>query len=242
MALDVALMQRARETGESVFRVYGWATPTLSFGRHQSACGDYEPARLRAEGIEVVRRPTGGRALLHDREVTYSVTAPVAAGDGLRATCDRINDLLMNALSRLGVPAVAATSGTRAPAPTATPCFAEPAAGELMVDGRKLVGSAQWRDDGALLQHGSILLEDDQSRIASLRCSSGPHVALRAPATLREALGRRPAFEEVAAALFSSVRALADTRATALPHERLLHREAALGEARFRDPAWTWRR
>ena len=76
MALDEALMSRARRSGETVLRVYGWAAPTLSFGRHQRALGEYDEAALLRAGVGVVRRPTGGRALLHDREVTYSVTAP----------------------------------------------------------------------------------------------------------------------------------------------------------------------
>src|SRR3954466_12069034 len=82
MALDEALMARAIETGEWVLRVYSWATPTLSLGRNQTARGRYDLGRIRERGLGVVRRPTGGRAILHDREITYSVTAPVdAAGD-----------------------------------------------------------------------------------------------------------------------------------------------------------------
>src|SRR5689334_6142775 len=75
MAIDHALMARARRTGERVLRVYTWSAPTLSLGRHQSARGRIDPKVIEAHGVSLVRRPTGGRALLHHREVTYSVTA-----------------------------------------------------------------------------------------------------------------------------------------------------------------------
>src|SRR5271154_4919364 len=98
MALDHALLARAARTGECVLRVYSWRSPTVSFGRHQRTAGGYDHLHLAA-----VRRPTGGRAVLHDREATYSVTAPVTRP--LRATYARINRLLLDALHRLGVDA-----------------------------------------------------------------------------------------------------------------------------------------
>src|SRR5215210_2955869 len=85
MARDVALMHRARSTGEVVFSIYQWTTPTLSLGRNQRAKGCYDLDRMRSCGIDVVRRPTGGRALLHHREVTYSVTTAVESTDSLHA-------------------------------------------------------------------------------------------------------------------------------------------------------------
>jgi lipoate-protein ligase A len=241
MALDEALMARARRTGESVLRVYGWASPTLSLGRNQRAAGEYDEAELAAQGIEVVRRPTGGRAILHHREITYSVTAPVVAEEGLAGAYIRLNLLLVTALESLGVRSTPAPSRGRALAPSTTPCFAEPAAGELVtLDNRKLVGSAQWRDDGALLQHGSILVHDDQARLADLTRRRIPPVP--APSTLSESLGRSPAPAEVAEALFDAVRRLADAHADALPSDALLDDDAGRLALRYRDPAWTWRR
>ena len=171
MALDEALLQRAGTSGNAVFRVYTWAEPTLSFGRNQTARGMYDPKRAREQGIAVVRRPTGGRSLLHHREVTYSVTAPVDKAGSFRESYARINRLLVDGLARLGVAVELASPRERSLPPSAAPCFERPAAGELVVDDRKLVGSAQWRDQGAMLQHGSILVEDDQGMIAELaRC------------------------------------------------------------------------
>ena len=106
MALDEALMARARRTGESVLRVYGWSRPTLSLGRNQRAVGLYREQALAERGIGVVRRPTGGRALLHDREITYSVTAPCEDNTALLTEYGRINALLgtptTNAFTNLG--------------------------------------------------------------------------------------------------------------------------------------------
>lgn len=240
MALDEALMARARRTGETVLRVYGWSEPTLSLGRNQRAVGVYREHALAERGIGVVRRPTGGRALLHHREITYSVTAPCEDGTALLTEYGRINALLCSALESLGVPVVVAIPRTRAPAPSAAPCFAEPARGELTLHGRKLVGSAQWRDRGAMLQHGSILVDDDQSSIAALLRE--PAAPTPAPATLRDALGRAPVMAEVGDALFGAVRTLADPEAAPLEIDRELACAATEIAERYRDDAWTWRR
>ena len=240
MALDEALMARARRTGEHVLRVYGWSEPTLSLGRNQRAIGVYLTAELERRGIGVVRRPTGGRALLHHREVTYSVTAPCAADAGLTAEYSRINLLLGSALATLGVDVAVAAPTRRSAPPGATPCFAEPARGELTFGGRKLVGSAQWRHDGALLQHGSILVDDDQASIPALMREP---VTLAGPAaTLRDALGRAPVLSEVAEALFAAVRTHLDPRALPLEREEALTQDTERLAIRFRDDTWTWRR
>jgi len=110
----------------------------------------------------------------------------------LRETYSRINRILQNGLSRLGVAVVAATSTERAAVPSVRPCFETPAEGELVAQGSKLVGSAQYRDDGALLQHGSILVNDDQSSLpdfaakwsAKKRIGSGARHASRVTRTL----------------------------------------------------------
>ncbi len=237
MAVDAGLLDRARATGEAVLRVYAWARPTLSFGRHETARGRFSPAHLAAAGVDAVRRPTGGRVLLHDHEVTYSVTAPALNDEPLRESYRAINQLLLDALRRLGVAAEEA-----APAPTPRPgsaaCFAEPNAGELVVGGRKLVGSAQVRDRDALLQHGSILLADDQPRITHL--ADAPITPAVPAATLADALGAAPSYERVRDALAAALAAryevlpaldTADVLAFAAPHR-----------TRYSSDEWTWRR
>ena len=241
MARDVGLMRRARETGESVFSIYGWTRPTLSFGRNQTAVGRYDLQRIRSLGIDTVRRPTGGRALLHHREVTYSVTAPAVAGVALRESYERINVILLAALARLGVGASIAEPDAPSPRPNDMPCFAAPSRGELISNGRKLVGSAQWREAGAVLQHGSILIEDDQSLIPLVAVAQDAAATLPTPATLTNELGRTPALEEVANAHRDAVREIEDPDAHALDESEV--RDYSTPElARFENELWTWRR
>lgn len=253
MALDDALLAHARDTAEVLVRVYTWDAPTLSFGRHQRTAGVYDAGRLAALGIATVRRPTGGRAVLHAREVTYSVAAPLGllapAGAALRASYARINAMLVAALRTLGVDARLAAPVGRAPRPDATPCFEVPTGGELVVgDGagaRKLVGSAQWQDDGALLQHGSILVDDDQSAVAGLAAHPGPPVP--APATLRAILGRAPSPDEIAAAIFGAAGSLAAGEpSTVAPLDpagcRALDAAADRRRPHYLGAEWTWRR
>ncbi len=168
MALDLALLDRARLSGEAVWRCYAWSRPTISFGRNEIVRGRFDAASLSRAALDAVRRPTGGRALLHSREVTYSVTAPVASDLPWRAAYAAINSILLRALRALGVDAMLVPDAeSEAVRPDGPVCFDRPAAGEITVHGAKLVGSAVWRERGAYLQHGSILLHDDQSLLAS---------------------------------------------------------------------------
>ncbi|HWE43160.1 MAG TPA: lipoate--protein ligase family protein [Gemmatimonadaceae bacterium] len=240
MAVDETLLRRAADTGEAVFRVYAWAGPTLSLGRNQPARDGYEPAALRDHGVSVVRRLTGGRAVLHHREVTYSVTAPDALGCALRDAYRRINEIIMSGLCSLGLDAAIAAPSGRAPLPSTAPCFEEPTEGELVLGGRKLVGSAQYRESGALLQHGSILVDDDQALVAELLRE--PVAPPPPPATLHQALGRIPQLDEVAAALFNAVRAREDPGAGELVPDHLFSEGVAAATERYRDDRWTWRR
>jgi lipoate-protein ligase A len=242
MALDEALMDRARITGEWVLRVYGWSRPTISLGRNQTARGCYDVDRIRAIDLEVVRRPTGGRAILHHREITYSITGPVADAGDLRNSYARINELLLAGLRALGADAQLASTAARSARPGMSPCFDHPSPGEVVLGGRKLAGSAQWRSDGALLQHGSILIGDDQSLLAML--SLEPTRDLPKPATLAEALGRSPSPAEAAEALRSAIRDIEGVHPSELlleADDELRARTSAL-VVRYRDDQWTWRR
>ncbi len=258
MAIDHALMHRAARTGEAVLRIYTWQEPTLSFGRHEVARGVYERTAIAAAGLAVVRRPTGGRAVLHDDEITYSVTAPLLSDDHAtapggarraraRALYAAINHLLLQGLARLGVAAQLA-SGDAAARPRslgAGPCFDTASDGELVVAGRKLVGSAQWREEGAVLQHGSMLIADHRSRLAALSPRSATAAGIPA-AALRDLLHRVPTPANVAVAFTA---ALDDALAAAdAPAARIMSSGpdiAAMTEelrGRYEDDAWTWRR
>ena len=240
MALDDALMRRAARTGEAVFRVYGWTAPTLSLGRNQRARHCYNLQAARDAGISFVRRPTGGRALLHDREITYSATLPAADPARARQAYSFINTVLLDGLSRLGVSASLA-GGTMAVPPGPRPCFDVPAEHEIAVGDRKLVGSAQWRHEGALLQHGSILIRDDQRWTNRLLCAPAADDP-PAAATLEDALGRAPTTAEVADALFEALGERVGTPVQRFVPEPLVTEEARVLREMYHDNAWTWRR
>lgn len=239
MALDEALMRRAARTGDAVIRIYGWSAPTLSLGRNQRARGCYNLRAAREMGVDFVRRPTGGRALLHDHEITYSTTLPLADAAQARAAYDFVNDVLLGGLARLGVNASRATT-TTSMSPGLRPCFDVPAEREIVVSGRKLVGSAQWRHGGTLLQHGSILVRDDQPRIAELM--KAPWDAMPAAATLAEALGREPSIEEVSVPILESLQIALGVRPEPLCPEPELERDVERLRVTYADDSWTWRR
>ncbi len=247
MALDHALVRRAADTGEAVLRVYGWSAPTLSLGRHQPTRDVYDTRLIQSLGVDVVRRPTGGRAVLHHREVTYSVAAPILDG-GIAAARHRVRDvyaavnqLLADALHSLGVQVSLAATGIRALTPgVGSPCFNDAAMGELVADERKLVGSAQWREGKALLQHGSILIDNDQFLLAQLAPSSAPARV----ATLRALLGRPPSLDEVSTALRraldNALERASQPPSTPLDPDSVSRAFSAL-RAHYADPGWTWR-
>ena len=171
MALDLALLDMAEGYGESWFRLYQWEPHCLSFGRHEPASRTYDIDRIRALGLDTVRRPTGGRAVWHASELTYAVAAPWQVFGSLRAAYLEIHSLLGEALGTLGIATSLAPRVQTAPLDSGG-CFSQPVGGEVLANGRKMVGSAQLRRGSALLQHGSILLEGGQGLLASLRRSS----------------------------------------------------------------------
>lgn len=243
MALDEALADGIREGGAPVLRLYRWSPPCLSLGRNQPAAGRYDDDALRRRGIDVVRRPTGGRAVLHHRELTYSVVMAEGALGSPRAAYAAVNRALVAGLRRLGVDArLQPRTGSRAPAPSLAPCFRDPVEGEVTAAGRKLVGSAQRRDRGVLLQHGSLLLDDDQDAVRALLRAPPARDDGDAPATLAALLPRLPTWDALVAALAGGWE-----EATGLPLEpgaptETERRRAAVHRARYADPAWTWHR
>jgi lipoate-protein ligase A len=241
MALDEALMESVGAGGEVVLRFYGWAPACLSLGRNQPAAGMYREEAIAAAGLGVVRRPTGGRAVLHDRELTYSVVTPAGLLGSARESYARVNRALAAGVRRLGVPArIQPAPAGRAPIPSLAPCFRDPAEGEVVVEGRKLIGSAQYREDKVVLQHGSLLLEDDQGRVANLLREPGPEE--ESPAVLSSYLRPIPDTQSLIAALLDGWREeVSGTVVPSEPSPAELARAATL-EERYADPAWTWRR
>lgn len=243
MALDAALMESVLAGGEPVVRFYRWSPPCLSLGRNQPAAGLYDEGALRARGIDVVRRPTGGRAVLHDRELTYSVVMPDGTLGSPRTAYATINRALVVGLRALGVDAaLKGASAARAAAPSIAPCFREPAEGEVVVAGRKLVGSAQYRESGVTLQHGSLLLEGDQDPVVELLLEPSIPVPADRPATLSEVLSPLPPWEALVAALADGWGEVVGGSLTASdPATAETKRAERLAED-FSAADWTWRR
>ncbi|KUO73134.1 MAG: lipoate--protein ligase [Desulfosporosinus sp. BRH_c37] len=165
MAVDEALLLTMAHTLEPqpVLRFYGWSPATLSLGYAQRYHKEVDEEACLTEGVEIVRRPTGGRAVLHQYELTYSVIAPAYdphVSGTVTESYLKISQALLRGLKALEVPAeMVACGGLNEVSSSA--CFDAPSWYELVVDGRKLVGSAQVRREGILLQHGSILLHLD---------------------------------------------------------------------------------
>jgi lipoate-protein ligase A len=230
MAIDAGLLAVAERTGRAFLRLYCFDPPCLSFGRNEPVTG-YDRAAIARLGVDVVRRPTGGRAVWHEHEVTYAVAAPIAAFGGLRLGYRAIHAWLAAALRTLGAEATLAPEG---PLPAVRAhggaCFAAPVGGEVLVDGRKLVGSAQARRGRALLQHGSVLLAGSQELARLVSREQG---ARGSDTTLAAVLRRHVSFAETAAALVEAWDARLIPPLAPLPR---------CSPARFQDPAWTWRR
>jgi lipoate-protein ligase A len=210
MAVDEAILAAVVDgTRLPTLRFYGWSPPCVTLGRSQPLA-DADLARCRAAGIDVVRRPSGGQAILHTDELTYSValcqTDARAEGGVLESYC-RLSKGLLAGLHRLGAEAAQAVPKKQPLAEPTPVCFEVPSDYEITFGGRKLVGSAQWRSRGGVLQHGSLPLRGDLMRIVELLVFSDDErqmrrQSLRARAvTLEEVLGREVPFSEVAQAL-----------------------------------------
>ncbi|MCI3920926.1 lipoate--protein ligase family protein [Paenibacillus sp. TRM 82003] len=177
MAADEAIMQ-AVGAGEAppTLRFFGWNPATLSIGYFQKAADEVRLYEVRARGLGFVRRPTGGRAVLHDAEVTYSIVVPEKY-PGLPSSVTEsyrvLSEGLVRGFRRLALDAAMVSLGSdeekaKYASVGSAACFDSPSWYELVVDGRKVAGSAQVRQHGAVLQHGSILLDLDVEQLFSL--------------------------------------------------------------------------
>jgi lipoate-protein ligase A len=242
MAVDEALAESVRAGGPPVLRVYRWSPPCLSLGRNQPSDG-YDRDEIRRRGLDVVRRPTGGRAVLHHRELTYSVATREGTLGGPRQSYAAINRALVAGLAPMGVPAHLQPAGTeRAPLPSLAPCFEQPVEGEVTAAGRKLVGSAQRSEGGVMLQHGSLPIEDDQSVVAELLRAEVQAAPAEPPATLAGLLGTAPDWDALVDALAAGWQ---ETLCVRLERSALTGEEVRRAEGfrvRYEDPAWTWHR
>ncbi len=206
MALDLALTDAVRNARSApVLRFYDWERPTVSLGYNQKA-GEIDLDYCRRSGIDVVRRPTGGRAVFHNREFTYSVIAsenePLLSG-GVLASYRAIGLALLEGLRLLGVDARMQRSESKGEnVKGSASCFAAAGRYEIIASGRKILGSAQRRMNGIILQQGSLLLSQPQTfEVFKNKQATASAV------TVRELVDRSVGFPETASAMEQGFRA-----------------------------------
>jgi len=257
MAVDESIAEAAA-AGDvpPTLRFYRWQIPTVSLGRFQKIA-DVNEVRISQQGFDMVRRATGGRAILHVDELTYSVAGPIAEphmAGGVMDAYLRFSNALLSGLMSLGLSAEKAGARARAGRELSAACFEMPSAYEITAAGRKLMGSAQSRRKGYVLQHGSLPLRGDVARLVdvlALPRAAQDHLRqqLRQQAvTLAEALELSPDsdqldFPRIAAAMADGFASTLDQDiepGTLSPNE--LRRSAELIRNRYTDPAWTRQR
>lgn len=252
MAVDEAILEHIGR-GESgpTLRLYAWEPACLSLGQAQPF-SDVDQALLTERGWDIVRRPTGGRAILHTDELTYSVIAPTdepAVAGTLLESYNRLAAGLLHAVRALGLQAEMKT-GPKQPVDATNPvCFEAPSAYEITVAGKKLIGSAQARRREGVLQHGSLPLVGDLTRItqalvfnsAEARHAAGARL-LRRATTVETVLGRPVDWDSAAAAFRDGFEQELDLRLTAgTLSASEADRAEALVQEKYAHPAWTGR-
>ena len=208
MAVDGRLLTAVEEADvpRTIVRFYSWTKPTISLGRNQKVEKAVDLEFCGEQGIDVVHRPTGGRAVLHDDELTYAIASNDAErfdGGSVYATYRRISEAMTEGYRRLGVDVVLAPDTSRrglSPKDRDDPCFVSPSRYELMVKGRKIVGSAQRRLRHGFLQHGSMLITCNRKLLARATRLTDPSVLDDEMAGVAECLVEAPTVDSMVSA------------------------------------------
>ena len=204
MAIDSALLEEVEHATEprTIVRFYRWKRPTVSLGRNQKVETAVDHRFCEQHGIDIVHRPTGGRAVLHDDELTYAVASNDSRlfGDTIYANYKSVSEALCDGFNRVGVPAVLAPETRRVPTHPGgmdLPCFVSPSRYELTVRGRKIVGSAQRRLRRSFLQHGSMPILCDRDQLARVTRMADAALLYEEMAGIAEFVPVRPSLEEL---------------------------------------------
>jgi lipoate-protein ligase A len=213
MAIDAALLDEVEQSPNprTIVRFYRWRRPTLSLGRNQQIDTAVDREFCERSGIDIVHRPTGGRAVLHEDELTYAVASNDSRyfGETIYANYKSVSEALCEGFRRLGVPATLAPETrklTPNPGGPDLPCFISPSRYELTVGGRKIVGSAQRRLRRSFLQHGSMPVTCDREKLALATCMRDAGPLYEEMAGIAEFLPGRPALTEFRDALVEGFR------------------------------------
>ena len=253
MAVDEVLLDECVHFGGGPFlRLFGWNPPTVSIGFGQDLERELDVEKCRQMGVDIVRRPTGGRAVLHWGELTYSVVCGITGeiGGDVGEVYHTIGYCLVRGLRLTGVDAVLERAGARRqdrqPAEASRPCFSSLSRWEVKCRGRKLVGSAQRRIKNAVLQHGSLLLDANHERLLDLLPDEDAVVSeaylseLQAGSTDLNACLDSWSLEELKENILSGFRK--GLPAEIIPTELGLERSkriADLVQNKYGNPAWT---
>ncbi len=249
MARDEAISRAASAGAQPpTLRLYGWVPPAISLGQSQRIAS-VDEAACAANGVGIVRRPTGGLAILHTDELTSSVALPIdhpiAEGD-VMTSYRRMAAAIVAALKLLGVSDASADRVAKEDKAKGPVCFEAPSDYEVVggAGGRKLVGSAQWRRVDGVLQHGSLPLRGDIARAcAYLVDAPGPETVRAHAATLKDVLGRDVSWDEAAGAWQRAFSEALDIR---FVEGTLSDDEARCAEeliaTKYGNDAWTKRR
>ena len=209
MAIDAAILAAVElEDVPPTLRLYRWDPPCLSLGYSQPY-SDINEKQLLSKGWDVVRRPTGGRAILHIDDLTYSVIGPRTdprLEGGLLQSYQRLSEALSESIQILGL-LVEVHTGNNAQVLNQPVCFENPSEFEITVDGKKIIGNAQSRKKGGILQHGTLPLTRDLARITEVLHYRTPeergqaaNQLLQKAATVETLLGKEVSWDEAAQA------------------------------------------
>jgi len=196
MAVDDFLFQSLSEEPQTYLRFYRWERPTASLGYSQSIRRVVDVEYCRKNKIDIVRRMTGGKLVLHHKEVTYSLCSSDSKvfTSTLMDSYRLISEALMRGFEKMGLRPSLADAPPDSYVKGNQPCFSYPARDEIEVQGKKIVGSAQKRTGSKFIQHGSIPLEEDQGLLESVSALAGNESQVRM-IPLSQALGRDVNFD-----------------------------------------------
>jgi lipoate-protein ligase A len=244
MAVDDYLFNSARKMNRTFLRFYQWKKPTVSLSYGQEAARAADLDFCRANGIDLVRRMTGGKVVLHLRELTYSLassdteTFTPTLPDSYRLICLA----LIDGLSLMGLAARLAPASPPAYVRGTMPCFAFPARGEVEIGGRKIIGSAQKRTGASFIQHGSIPLDKDETLLKAVTRFDAEDNGV-GMSSLSEVLGRPVAFDWAASRFSQGFSMFFGVKLEPLSLDEKAWQEISGIEAeRYGNRAWTLKR
>jgi len=213
MAADEFLFKELGTEPKTFIRFYSWKRPTVSLGYSQKISRVLDEDFCKKNNIDVVRRITGGKLVLHHREVTYSVCSSDKKifSSSLNKSYKVISEALINGLKELNIPAYLEQENNPSYSKSSLPCFSYPARNEIKVKGKKIIGSAQKREGSKFIQHGSIPLEREDQLLESVSLLKKKNEKIRM-ITVSEAVQKKINYFELVKHLISGIQKFFDVQ------------------------------